>query len=81
MKAPNRDLLVLVKNHRYDEEAMELEIAQLHRLLMEVETSRTFSCVYEIIDMNRYKIHTDGRKVIRYINEGEKPFIFFNNKN
>ena len=81
MKAPNRDLLVLVKHARNNEVAMERELAQLNQILVSVETQATFSTVYEVIDCNKFRIHHDGRKIMKLISAGETAFVFLNNKN
>ncbi|KIC96311.1 hypothetical protein [Flavihumibacter solisilvae] len=81
MKAPNRDLLVLVKHARDNEEAMEQELTQLHSLLLDVENPRTFSNVFEVIDCNRFKVYTDSKHIMHAISAGESAFVFLNNKN
>ncbi|MCU0386549.1 MAG: hypothetical protein MUE38_11005 [Flavihumibacter sp.] len=81
MKAPNRDLLVLVKHARDNEEAMERELVQLNKLLMDVETQETYSHVYEIIDCNKFRISTECKRIMKFIHSGEPPFVFLNNKN
>lgn len=81
MKAPNRDLLVLVKHARDNEDAMERELFQLNKLLMDVETQNTYSHVYEIIDCNKFRVSTDCRTIMKFIHSGEPPFVFLNNKN
>ncbi|HEY8396895.1 MAG TPA: hypothetical protein VIK80_03075 [Flavihumibacter sp.] len=81
MKAPNRDLLVLVKHARDNEDAMERELAQLNKLLMGVETQETFSHVYEVIDLNRYRVYTQTSTIMNLIHNGEPAFVFLNNKN
>ncbi|GAO42442.1 hypothetical protein [Flavihumibacter petaseus] len=81
MKAPNRDLLVLVKNARDNEAAMELELTRLHSLLLDVENPQTFSNVYEVIDCNKFKVFDDSRRIMQVIAAGESAFVFLNNKN
>lgn len=81
MKAPNRDLLVLVKNARDNEEAMELELTRLHSLLLDVENPQTFSSVYEVIDCNKFKVYADSRHIMQVIAAGDAAFVFLNNKN
>ncbi len=81
MKAPNRDLLVLVKHARDNEDAMERELVQLNKLLMDVETQETYSHVYEIIDCNKFGICKVCKRIVKFINSGEPPFVFFTNKN
>jgi hypothetical protein len=81
MKAPNRDLLVLVKHARDSEEAMEKELTQLHSLLLDVENPTTFCCVFEVIDCNKCRIFNDCKRIMQSISGGESPFIFLNNNN
>ncbi|MBC6492707.1 hypothetical protein ACFSQD_17875 [Flavihumibacter stibioxidans] len=81
MKAPNRDLLVLVKHARNNEEAMEKELAQLNKLLISVETQDTFATVYEAIDCNKFRVYNDPWKIMKLISSGEPAFVFLNNKN
>ena len=81
MKTPNRDLLVLVKHALDDNEAMERELNRLNGLLMDVETSATFSRVFEVIDCNKLKVFCDTKRIMQTITQGEKGFIFLCNKN
>lgn len=81
MKAPNRDLLVLVKHARNNEVAMEKELAQLNQLLVSVETQDTFSTVFEVIDCNKFRVYNEGWKIMKLISAGETAFVFLNNKN
>lgn len=81
MNAPNRDLLVLVKHARDNEDAMERELVQLNKLLVEVETQETFSHVYEVIDCNKFRIYVECSRIMRLIHNGEPAFVFLNNKN
>ncbi len=81
MKTPNRDLLVLVKQHLDDSEAMERELTRLNTLLMAVENSTTFSRVFEVIDCNKLKVFTEGKRIMALLSSGEKSFVFLYNKN
>lgn len=81
MKAPNRDLLVLVKNARHNEAEMEMELSRLHSLLMNVENAQTFCAVFEVIDCNKFRVFADSRHILQTISIGESAFIFLNNKN
>jgi hypothetical protein len=81
MKSPNRDLLVLVKHAHDNHEAMENELTQLHSLLLEVENPRTFCCVFEVIDCNKFRVYADQKRIMKTISTGENPFVFLNNKN
>jgi hypothetical protein len=82
MKKPNRDLLVLVKEDRLSKEAIEFELEQLHKLLIDSETVDSMCVAHEIADLNRYKMlhkHHFIRDVIKY--KDLKPFVFLINKN
>ena len=81
MKTCNRDLLVLVKHAQDNQESMEKELTQLHRLLMDVENSRTFCKVFEVVDCNRFRVFTDEKRILKTISYGEGAFVFLNNKN
>lgn len=82
MKASNRDLLVLLKDESMSNQAIELEVEQLNELLYSVESADTFCRVNEVIDMNRYKIHSEQKYLVQVMFQTElKPFVFINNKN
>jgi hypothetical protein len=81
MKSPNRDLLVLVKHAHENQEAMEHELTQLHSLLLDVENPKTFCCVFEVIDCNKFRVYADQKRIMKSISNGEAAFIFLNNKN
>ncbi|MEO8961748.1 MAG: hypothetical protein ABI325_07700 [Ginsengibacter sp.] len=77
----NRDLLVLFKE-RSSPQSIEHEVELLHELLFYVEKVENLVTVYEVINVNKYKIYSD-KKVIRETlgNKILKPFVFLNNKN
>lgn len=82
MKTPNRDLLVLVKDDRLNQEAIELELERLNRLLMIFETLEKLCIAHEVFDMNRYRIMRKDAKIRSIIAQKElKPFVFLFNKN
>ena len=81
MKSPNRDLLVLVKHAQDNKDAMENELTQLHSLLLDVENPRTFCCVFEVIDCNKFRVYADQKRIMKTISSGEEAFVFLNNKN
>jgi hypothetical protein len=82
MKISNRDLLVLVKDEYYTREAMEVELEQLNRLLIDFETMENFCTAHEVFDMNKYKIISQPRKLEKIISKKEtKAFVFISNKN
>ncbi|HOA36821.1 MAG TPA: hypothetical protein PLQ32_03270 [Flavihumibacter sp.] len=81
MKAPDRDLLVLLKTARHNEAEMELELSRLHTMLLNVETAQTFCHVFEVIDCNKFRVFADSRRILQTIAIGESAFVFLNNKN
>jgi hypothetical protein len=82
MKTPNRDLLVLVKDDRLNQEAIELELERLNRLLMIFETLEKLCIAHEVFDMNKYRIIRKDGKIRSVIAQRElKPFVFLFNKN
>jgi len=82
MKTPNRDLLVLVKDDRLNQEAIELELERLNRLLMIFETLEKLCIAHEVFDMNRYRVIRKDGKIRSVIAQKElKPFVFLFNKN
>ena len=82
MKIPNRDLLVLVKDEHYSREAMESELEQLNRLLLNFETPENICTAHEVFDMNRYKVIRKMSQLQKIIDQPEvKSFVFICNKN
>lgn len=82
MKARNRDLLVLLKDEFKNEQAIEDELERLNELLHDTETIDNYCIAYEIIDLNKYKIYHQRKKIIEVINQEKlKPFQFICNKN
>lgn len=82
MRAPNRDLLVLVKDELLSSTSMELELERIHQLLIKFETPGNLSQAHEVFDMNRYKRITAANKISRILDERElKAFVFIINKN
>ncbi|MBC7850958.1 MAG: hypothetical protein H7Y31_14545 [Chitinophagaceae bacterium] len=82
MKAPNRDLLVLVKDEFLNSTSMEVELERIHQLLVGFETATNLCQAHEIFDMNRYKILRKQSRIQAIISKRElKPFVFIINKN
>ncbi|HEY5461915.1 MAG TPA: hypothetical protein VIJ95_01550 [Hanamia sp.] len=77
----NRDLLVLFKE-KSNLQSIEHEVELLHELLFYVEKIDNLITVYEVINVNKYKIYSNP-KVVRETmgNKILKPFVFLNNKN
>lgn len=82
MRAPNRDLLVLVKDEFLAANSMEVELERINQLLISFETPGNLCQAHEVFDMNRYKRITNLVKIQKIMNERElKPFVFAINKN
>ena len=82
MKAPNRDLLVLVKDELMNERFMEQELEQLNSLLFHYETLDNFCSAHEIFDINKNRIIEKRMDMLRMIRQKKlKPFQFILNKN
>jgi hypothetical protein len=82
MKRPNRDLLVLVKEESLNKDAIEFELEQLNKLLVNSETVDCLCVAHEIADLNRYKILNKSHHIRDVIKHKElKPFVFILNKN
>jgi hypothetical protein len=82
MKTKNRDLLVLLKDDLRTEQAIESELEQLNELLLKTETIDHFCIANEILDLNRYKIYQQYRKILKVLDQPRlKPFQFIFNKN
>ncbi len=78
----NRDLLVLIKDEFKNEQAIENALEQLNELLHTTETMDNYCKVYEVIDLNKYKIFFQPKKIIQVLNQKKlKPFQFICNKN
>lgn len=82
MKKPNRDLLVLVKDERLNEAAMEFELEQLNQILLALETVECLCVVHEVFDLNKYKILAKEKQIRQVLQKKElRPFVFISNKN
>ena len=77
----NRDLLVLFKE-KSNPQSIEQEVELLHELLFYAEKVVNLVSVYEVINVNKYKI-SSNRKMVRETlsNKILKPFVFLFNKN
>ena len=77
----NRDLLVLFKE-KSNPQAIEHEVELLHELLFYVEKIDHLVKVYEVVNVNKYKISSNLKLVRETLaNKILKPFVFLNNKN
>jgi phosphoenolpyruvate carboxylase len=82
MKAPNRDMLVLVKEQGVSSEYIQMEMERIHQLLISFETIDRLVNAHEVMDLNRYKRLNKYNAVVRVMQETNlKPFIFIVNKN
>ena len=77
----NRDLLVLFKE-KSNPQSIEHEVELLHELLFYVEKIDNLVTVYEVINVNKYKI-SSNKKLVRETlgHKVLKPFVFLCNKN
>ena len=58
------------------------ELEKLNELLHIIETIDNYCIAYEIVDINKYKIYHQRKKIIQVINQDKlKPFQFICNKN
>ena len=75
-------MLVLLKDEFTNEQAIENELEKLNELLHLIETIDNFCIAYEVIDLNKYKIYHQRKKIIEVINQEQlKPFQFICTKN
>jgi len=82
MRAPNRDLLVLVKDEFLSSTSMEVELERIHQLLIGFETPDNLCRAHEVFDMNSYKRVTSISRIQKIMSEKElKAFVFVINKN
>lgn len=82
MKAPNRDLLVLVKEHNLTASSMEEELERINKMLIKYETLSTLCGAHEVFDMNRYKkLKKTFEKEAVIRSQVETPFVFVININ
>jgi hypothetical protein len=77
----NRDLLVLFKE-KSNPQSIEQEVELLHELLFYAEKVENLVSVYEVVNVNKYKI-SSNKKIVRETlgNKILKPFVFLFNKN
>ena len=77
----NRDLLVLFKE-KSNPQSIEHEVEMLHQLLFYVEKIENLVKVYEVVNINKYKISSNPKLLKEtFRNKILKPFVFLNNKN
>ena len=77
----NRDLLVLFKE-KSNPQSIEQEVELLHELLFYAEKVENLVSVYEVVNVNKYKISSNKKMVRETLsNKILKPFVFLFNKN
>ena len=81
MEKYNRDLLVLL-NESVAADSLHEEVESLHALLYSVEKLENISISHEVIDVNKYKIFTNKKMVMKALASKKlKHFVFLNNLN
>ena len=82
MKTRNRDLLVLLKDEFKNEQSIEHELERLNELLHGTETIDNYCIAYEVIDLNKYKIYNQRKRIAQVFSQNKlKPFQLLCNKN
>lgn len=82
MNKSNRDLLVLFKEELMTPQAIKHEVEMLHEMLYMVENVNNVCLVHEVIDLNRFKVHSKMPVIRNLLLRKElKPFVFLSNKN
>ncbi len=80
MKNYDRDLLVLYKAGKYNDDLLQREVESLHQILLQVERNDVFCRSHELVTRNR--ITSKTKSIIKAIgNLTLKPFHFLINKN
>lgn len=82
MKAPNRDILVLLKNSTHNSSLVNQELERIRQLLTSFETLYTVCKAHEVLDLNSFKKKNSVGSICREIRAGcSRPFVFLFNKN
>ena len=80
MKNYERDLLVLYRAERYDDDLLQHEVECLHKLLVSVESQNAFCTAHELA--TRLKITCKPKAILKAAAFFRlKPFHFLINKN
>ena len=80
MKNYDRDLLVLYKANKFDDDLLQREVEYLHQILLQVERNDVFCSAHELVTRNR--ITTKTKLILKAISTITlKPFNFLINKN
>lgn len=82
MKAPNRDILVLVKDQMQNSDLINQELERIHQMLISFETLYTICKAHEVLDLNSFRKKDSLDSICREMREGySRPFVFVCNKN
>lgn len=82
MRAPRRDILVLVKDSSLSDRRLHQEANGLHRLLDSCETIYNFCKAHEVLDLINFKKSHSLDSIRREIREQfNRPFVFVVNLN
>ena len=80
MKNYDRDLLVLYKAGKYNDDLLQREVEGLHQILLQVERQEVFCRSHELVTRNG--ITTKTKKILKAIGHYSlKPFYFLISKN
>lgn len=81
MKKFNRELLVLLTENS-SKAAIEQEVEFLHELLFDFEQTERLVIAHDLIDINKRKIYSGGKKLNAVFRlQKLKPFVFLLNLN
>jgi hypothetical protein len=77
---PNRDIMVMLKHEFMSELALQQEVENLNKILVQTESSDSFCGAHELVNRNR--ITSDKKKILKEANFYKlRPFMFLVNKN
>lgn len=77
---PNRDIMVLLKHEFMSELALQQEVENLNKILIQTESSDSFCIAHELVNRNR--IISNKKKLLKESNfHTLRPFVFLINKN
>jgi hypothetical protein len=79
MKNYDRDLLVLYKAGKYNDDLLQREVECLHQILLQVERNEVFCLSHELVSRNRISGKT--KAILKIIGKNLKPFQFLICKN
>ena len=73
---------MLFKEELMTPQAIEHEVELLHEMLYIVESIDNVCLVHEIIDLNKFKVHSQMHIIRNVLRKRDlKPFVFLSNKN